>query len=1306
MMRKIYLLLTALIAFGFSALAQNNPGSIKVQLVDKKNPKEGISFANVVVYQGKVQVGVGTTDIDGYAFIKLLPAGTYNIKAVYIGYQPQQINDVIVNSDKTTYLTIKLSNEEGVNLEEVVVTEYGGPPLINPNTISGGDVDRKSFQAMADKSVAGVLSTQAGVYSNSNGDINLRGARGQSQTGGGDQGVTAGPSSITAGGNMYVDGERIIGTINIPQQAIEQMSVMTGGIPAQYGDVNSGVISITTRNVQPRFVGGLEAISSGNGKNFGTDKYGYNFLGFSLGGPIISRKDTSGNKKPMIGFFVGGEVVYQKDPSPWATGITQVKQDKLSQLQQNPLVYNPVTDNYYLAASYLNANDFYTSATRPNAATKAFRINPKVDISVNPNLNITIGGSMDYNVSHDFIYLYALLNSQHNPQVIQNTTRGYIRLVQKFGPQTAAEKEKSQALFKGAYFTMQAGYQKYKFVRQDEQFKDNFWDYGYVGKFERDRAHLYVAQQGVKAGSSTLTSGIAYVYAGDADTMVQFTPGTVNPLTTAYTSQLMNLYAQNGVQVNNMAQITQNNGLLNGDNPGNVHQLWYNTGRVVPGYNLTDNRIFRFTSNFTADIKNHSIVAGVEFDQRDERSYNVSTTPLWSLARQLANQHTGNGGTPALDSAHLANNFHAAGTYTGTPGQGDQYYDPFTGQMTYAPNNTYAVVTNGLDYNASQQSVFSKNFYDQVMGIHDNSQGGYLQFINIDKYDPSVFNINMFSPDELLGGGSALVDAWGYDYYGNRLKSKTVFNDFLNKYHMDKFGDTIHDRNVGAFRPIYMAGYIQDRFDFKDIKFNVGVRIDRYDAHQQVLKDKYSLYETVHVNELPSGYGGQVPSSIPSDAVVYVDDNTSSNPTIIGYREGDNWYDTKGNAVADPKAIGELSGGQAKPWLKDPTAPLKGPYENSAFTAYKPQINVMPRVAFSFPISDLANFFAHYDILTQRPGSGFNRMDPKDYYFMSANQGGVLANPNLKSERTVDYELGFSQLLNEKKTASLQISAFYREMRNLIQIIRVNQAYPLSYLTYGNIDFSTVKGFSAEFKMRRTGGIQFSANYTLQFAEGSGSSASGGINLASSSQPNLRVLLPLDFDQRHTLAANFDYRFGEGKDYRGPKTVIGGKTYNWLENFGFNVVPRVGSGTPYTRRYPPKADEEVGNNINQTIFGDLNGSRLPWQFRTDMRIDKNFQLTFGSSKGEDKQRVTNLNVYFQILNLFNNKNVIAVHNYTGSPTDDGYLSSNIGINEINQKAAQGAAYSQAFIDQYRAKLNDGTYFSTPRQFRIGVQFDF
>ncbi|MHB8261107.1 MAG: carboxypeptidase regulatory-like domain-containing protein [Bacteroidia bacterium] len=1303
-MKKVYLLLVGFVFLGFLANAQSNGGTIKVTLVDKKNPKETIPFANIVVYQGKTQVAVGTTDMDGVAYIKNLAAGKYNLKAVYVGYQPQQIDKVEVLDNKTAYINIPLSNEGGVNLNEVVVTEYAGPPLIDPDTKSGQVIDRETFQHVSDKSVEGVIGMAAGVIVTDNGSsqqIQVRGARSNST-------------------NYFIDGERVIGTTNMPQQAVEQMSVVLGGLPAQYGDVTGGAISITTRGVQPKFFGGVEAISSQL-----TDPYGYNSLGFSLGGPLIMKKDTGGTKKPIVGFFIGGMGNYIKDPRPWINGIPQVNPGKLAQLEQNPIQYNPANGGYYTASSFLTPSDLYTAKVRPNVAKKQILLSPKIDIAVTPNLKITLGGNLDYNNYNTFVQEYSLMNSQHNFNIIERTIRGYARLVQSFGSKDATEQEKSQSVIKKAYFTLQAGYQQYKYTQQDPEMKNNVFDYGYVGKFDEKRMPVYQLQDSAKVGhgSSAAYAHNVYVQQGYTDSAITFKPGTQNPLMANYTSQVYNDLGANSNpnNISNFGQVLNAQGLVNGFPPNNVQGLYYNTGRTTGLYSIRDNRIFRVTSNFSADIKNHAVMIGVEYDQRSEAGYDVSARNLYNLARQLANLHN-----QSLDTN--AQVYTQAQYATAINPDNGQAYGALNATQTGAPVTAGAgVVTYGPAVNMSQMSTFAKNFYDQEMGIHNNNAGGYAQYINVDAYDPSHFNLGMFSPDELLtpnNGGSA-VHAWGYDYLGNRLKGNGVtFNDFLNKFHYDKFGDKLNDRLVGAFTPVYMAGYIQDKFDFKDIKFNVGLRVDRYDANQQVLKDPFLFKDAYGVNDIPSltgQYSGTIPSSVPKDAVIYVVDPNAQVKTITGYRSGTQWYDATGNLISQPTVISEASGGQAKPWLKNPSD--KSAYSNSAFTAYKPQINVMPRVAFSFPISDVANFFAHYDILTERPPAmqsdgnngaaytSYNRTDPSQYYLLSGNQGGIVSNGNLKPQRVVDYELGFSQLLNEQKSASLKLSGFYREMRNMVEITMVNQAYPLTYLSYANIDFGTVKGFSAEFNMRRINGFALSANYTLQFADGSGSNANSGYNLANSSQPNLRVIMPLDYDQRHSFVANMDYRFGEGKDYRGPQSTFkkkDGKEKNvqWLQNLGVNMVARVSSGLPYSGRTPAVTDEEMGSAARQTLVGTLNGSRLPWQFKIDMRVDKNFTLNRGSSAEGDQKKPYNLNVYLQILNLLNTENIIAVHNFTGSPKDDGYLSSSFGMSEMNQKYAQSMAYGQGFTNLYNAKLNDGRYYGMPRMIRIGLQFDF
>ena len=53
-----------------------------------------------------------------------------------------------------------------------------------------------------------------------------------------------------------------------------------------------------------------------------------------------------------------------------------------------------------------------------------------------------------------------------------------------------------------------------------------------------------------------------------------------------------------------------------------------------------------------------------------------------------------------------------------------------------------------------------------------------------------------------------------------------------------------------------------------------------------------------------------------------------------------------------------------------------------SFKDYEVQVNFMPRLAFSFPISDDANFFAHYDVLIQRPPSN-TLATALDYFYFT-----------------------------------------------------------------------------------------------------------------------------------------------------------------------------------------------------------------------------------------------------------------------------------------------------------------------------------
>ena len=162
------------------------------------------------------------------------------------------------------------------------------------------------------------------------------------------------------------------------------------------------------------------------------------------------------------------------------------------------------------------------------------------------------------------------------------------------------------------------------------------------------------------------------------------------------------------------------------------------------------------------------------------------------------------------------------------------------------------------------------------------------------------------------------------------------------------------------------------------------------------------------------------------------------------------------------------------------------------------------------------------------------------------------------------------------------------------------------------------------------------SNYTLQFAEGTGSSPTSSAGTASAG--DLKYIFPLASDQRHTLFGQINYAFKGGNKYTGP--VI--QDFKVFENTNFNLTANAFSGSPYTRKFIPRP---LGGT--QTV-GGINMARLPWSYRLDFKVARTFFL------GEDgKSRP--LNVYVRVQNLLNTKNILAVNPATGSPETDGYL---------------------------------------------------
>jgi hypothetical protein len=140
---------------------------------------------------------------------------------------------------------------------------------------------------------------------------------------------------------------------------------------------------------------------------------------------------------------------------------------------------------------------------------------------------------------------------------------------------------------------------------------------------------------------------------------------------------------------------------------------------------------------------------------------------------------------------------------------------------------------------------------------------------------------------------------------------------------------------------------------------------------------------------------------------------------------------------------------------------------------------------------------------------------------------------------------------------------------------------------------------------------------------------------------------------------------------------------------GFNMTNYAGSGTPFTQDGSPWGGR-------YQIKGAINGSRLPWNNRTSIRIDKSFTVNSGNSG-----RNHFINVYFYVQNVFNAQNVLGVYARTGSPTDNGFLASQFGQNLTSQ-----AVSPESYAMFYNMAIMNPDNISLPRRFRIGFSYNF
>jgi outer membrane receptor protein involved in Fe transport len=316
-MLKKFLLIVVILFIAPAVFAQTT-GKI-IGVITDKATGEPLPGVNVIV----VGTNLGSaTDVDGYFVILNVPVGRYDVKSIYVGYKDVVVQGARVSVDHTTEVNFEVEATT-LELEEAILVTAERELIRRDDTNTNIVTVAEDIETMPVRGIQELAALTAGVVKQDNSDImNIRGGRG-------------GESAIYIDGVLMNDPYNRSVRSEIPNEAIEEISVQTGGFSAEYGEAMSGIIASTIKSGSEKYTGMVQVITdeflSSYNKEFGLDtySYGYNEYLLTLSGPIYP-----GTKHT---FYVSALRQYQADWWPsygWA--YNPDKSDAIPGLDPDP----------------------------------------------------------------------------------------------------------------------------------------------------------------------------------------------------------------------------------------------------------------------------------------------------------------------------------------------------------------------------------------------------------------------------------------------------------------------------------------------------------------------------------------------------------------------------------------------------------------------------------------------------------------------------------------------------------------------------------------------------------------------------------------------------------------------------------------------------------------------------------------------------------------------------------------------------------------------------------------------------------
>jgi|SaaInl7_150m_RNA_FD_contig_101_164414_length_7673_multi_12_in_0_out_0_2 hypothetical protein len=324
----------------------------------------------------------GTSDADGYYLILSVDPATYRLSASMVGFGTTTQSDVRVQSGFTTTVDFKLS-EVALQADELVVVAERPPVEPDKTTshyvVSSEDVEKLKMV----RNITDMIALQPGVNLTNSAVIR-----------GGD----------SKDGALYVDGVRIQNNdaygsqfSGINKTSVQEITVIAGGADAEFGNLESGAVSIVTKEGGRKYRGWADYRYTPKGKkHWGADIYE---------SPYLRDKLKYDNTEWMAETVVLGA---------GADGVEGTPDDEIG-LAHRPIEYDDADGHYIEGGASGPIGDqvsFFASARWTESAmnvtsnfpslTTPFNIRGNAKVTFRPSANVKLGVGQIYSVAEAY----------------------------------------------------------------------------------------------------------------------------------------------------------------------------------------------------------------------------------------------------------------------------------------------------------------------------------------------------------------------------------------------------------------------------------------------------------------------------------------------------------------------------------------------------------------------------------------------------------------------------------------------------------------------------------------------------------------------------------------------------------------------------------------------------------------------------------------------------------------------------------------------------------------------------------------